>query len=288
MNESRQLKWSDLTKKFTSDGVAYLEWNERLTKTRVGDPKDIRKFAPKMFTNLENSDRCPVQIFDFYSTKRPLSAKHDALFLGVNHSKNRRPDTPWFMDYPMGINRLGEIMGRLAKRAGLDKTGKHFTNHSVRRSMCTQLFQMGVPPLMIAQLSGHKNVSSLTHYTEMSEEQQCQISQMLLNPGSVPAAAGSPACLGSTHMPAYMAAAPINTPARLPAAPRAAQEAALVPVPSTSTGNGQPRGQPAIASANPDPGDRPDGASLQCHNPPLYHIQYPCTPLTVHRPGNYE
>ena len=45
-NEARQLKWGDITKKTTDDGETYLEWNERLTKTRAGNSSHQRPFAP--------------------------------------------------------------------------------------------------------------------------------------------------------------------------------------------------------------------------------------------------
>ena len=64
----------------------------------------------------------------------------------------------------------------MAERAGL--VGK-YTNHSVRRTMCTQPYQKGVNPILIAQLSGHKNINSLSHYTTASMKQQREMSELL-------------------------------------------------------------------------------------------------------------
>ena len=82
----------------------------------------------------------------------------------------------------MGVNRLSNIMSRVARRAGL--AGK-FTNHSVRRTMYNQLFQRGVKSDLIAQLSGHKNVGGLAPYTVASGCQQQGMSLMLQH-GNVP------------------------------------------------------------------------------------------------------
>ena len=101
-------------------------------------------------------------------------------FLGVNHNRPHEL-SQWFLDCPMGKNRLAQIMSRLAKRAGLPECNK-YTNHSVRRTMCTQLYQHGVPPVMIAQLTGHKNINSLSHYTVASEKQQRDMCDILQNP----------------------------------------------------------------------------------------------------------
>ena len=45
--------------------------------------------------------------------------------------------------------------------------------------MCTQLIQAGVEPVLIAQLSGHKNIASLSTYVTASLEQQEGMSNIL-------------------------------------------------------------------------------------------------------------
>jgi hypothetical protein len=49
--EHMQMLWGDLTLKRGSDGVEYIEFNERTTKTRQGSTRDTRAFQPKMFAN---------------------------------------------------------------------------------------------------------------------------------------------------------------------------------------------------------------------------------------------
>ena len=60
-HESRQLCWDDVTMKSDRDG-RYLEFNERLTKTRTAETSkcSTRKFMPKIFTNTVNAERCPA------------------------------------------------------------------------------------------------------------------------------------------------------------------------------------------------------------------------------------
>ena len=48
-HESRQLKWGDVKLKVDSNGKEFLEFNERLTKTRKGGGGGSRAFAPKVF-----------------------------------------------------------------------------------------------------------------------------------------------------------------------------------------------------------------------------------------------
>ena len=46
-----KLRFRDFTSKETSDGKAYIEFNERDTKTRSGATKESRAFKPKMWSN---------------------------------------------------------------------------------------------------------------------------------------------------------------------------------------------------------------------------------------------
>ena len=177
-HESRQLEWGDVSLKFNGDNSPHLQWNERLTKTRVGTG-NLRAFAPKMFQNTKHPEHCPVRLYEPFRSRRPVNGKCSAFFLGMN-SNRPTPSAAWFVDAPMGKNRLAQIMSRIAHRAGLQH-GK-FTNHSVRCTMCTQLYQQDVDPSLITQLSGHKNPNGLAPYTVASDYQQKDMCHRLQNP----------------------------------------------------------------------------------------------------------
>ena len=57
-------------------------------------------------------------------------------------------------------------MKTVAKKAGL---GPNFKNHSGRKTMIQTLVNNDVPPTDIMQLSGHKNVQSITSYYRLTE-----------------------------------------------------------------------------------------------------------------------
>ena len=68
----------------------------------------------------------------------------------------------WYTDCPMGINRIAEMLPRICKKAGL---GDHFTNHSLRCTMRSQLLNSGKFDLVtVLQLTSHKDPNSLKHY----------------------------------------------------------------------------------------------------------------------------
>ncbi|CAB4009971.1 zinc finger MYM-type 2-like [Paramuricea clavata] len=64
----------------------------------------------------------------------------------------------------------------MAVKAGL--TTK-FTNHSGRKTMMQALVNQNFPPTDIIQLSGHKNLQSVTHYSTVNESQQMEMSRTL-------------------------------------------------------------------------------------------------------------
>lgn len=177
-HESRQLRWGDFEIVYENQAVAFIKWNERTTKTRDGNSTHRRAFDPKLFPG-ENPARCPVNAFMKYGSKRPIEFCNDdsPFYLGINYNRPS-DDSPFFKKIPMGYDRIGSIMSRMAVRAGL--VG-HFTNHSVRRTMVSQLVRAGVAPILVAQLSGHKNVASLSYYATASEDQQRQMSALLQN-----------------------------------------------------------------------------------------------------------
>ena len=143
--EARTLKWGDLEIKQDDEGEKYVQFSERQTKTRQGDNKNERAFPPKMWQNKTNPTRCPIFLLNEYARHRPHSMCHDdaPFYLVINYK--RLPDSEcWYSRMPMGRNELGKIMRECAKRAEL--TGK-VTNHSVRKTCCSNLIPQGSPQL---------------------------------------------------------------------------------------------------------------------------------------------
>jgi hypothetical protein len=174
-HESRQLLWGDIQLKKDESGE-YLIFNERETKTRTGNTTHLRPFAPKIFATY-NEDRCPILAYKKFADNRPDSMLEDnaPFYLAVNYKPKK--DNIWFKAQAMGVERLQKTMTRMADKAGL--SGR-FTNHSVRKTMCSQLLHAEVPPSTIVQLSGHKNIQSLNLYATASKDQQRDMSNILL------------------------------------------------------------------------------------------------------------
>lgn len=169
-HEARQMRWGDVTLKKDSDGAEYLELNERLTKTRDGSmAAGSRAFHPKAFAS-SNKARCPVEFFKEYAKRRPAGSNtpDSPFFQAINHRRRDNAET-WFSNGPLGKNQLGLLMKTGCEGAGV--TG-NVTNHSVRKTAVKRALDAGCPAEYTAQLTGHKNVSSLKGYAEACVEVQ--------------------------------------------------------------------------------------------------------------------
>lgn len=176
-HEARQMTWGDIKLQTDSNGEEYLEFNERLSKTRKGSG-DARTFAPKAFKNAR-TDRCPITFYKEYAKRRPLEMTKDnsPFFLAINH-KVPQSSIIWYMKAPLGEQSLGKLMKSGCEAAGV--SGKK-TNHSVRKTTTKRLLDSGCPPEYCAQLTGHKNVASLRQYAEADIKVQKTMALSALN-----------------------------------------------------------------------------------------------------------
>ena len=176
-NEHHQMTWGDVVVKEDQRGE-YLEYNERITKTRKGEPGNTRKFPPKAYATPGHPEICPVRVFKEYDSRRPQKMKlpTSPFYLGIQTATSILQRGVWFRAQPMGRNKIDTIMKRMSSAAGLQG---NLTNHSARKASITRLLHAGVPPNTVAQLSGHKNTNSLNRYAIASDDQQKQMSDIL-------------------------------------------------------------------------------------------------------------
>ena len=71
---------------------------------------------------------------------------------------------------------LSQTVGRLCKQAGI--TG-YKTNHSLRVTSATRLFQSGVDEQLIMSHTGHRSVDGVRSYKRISDEQKKAVSGIL-------------------------------------------------------------------------------------------------------------
>ena len=111
------------------------------------------------------SYRCPVKILDIYLSKLP---PHPKAFYLQWMPKTPEPGKPWYKVTPVGVNPLKNMMPKICQLAGISR----YTNHSLRATATTRMFNSGINEKVIAEFSGHKNSHALRQYERTSVEQE--------------------------------------------------------------------------------------------------------------------
>ena len=190
--ECRQLKWGDIKLQKDENGREYLEFNERLTKTRDGgESSGSRHFAPKSFENEANPARCPVAAYKEYAKRRParMMEPDSPFYLAINHQR-KAEDTVWFKCAPLGVNTISSLMKNACSSAGIPGKKSH---HSVRKTSVKRALDARHPPEYVAQVTGHKSVRSLESYAEADIDVQRAISTSIMSGGTYASTVGTAA-----------------------------------------------------------------------------------------------
>ena len=154
---------------------AYLRYTEDISKNNPGGLRG-RKNKPKVVTLYENSQnptRCFVRLFRLYQSKCPSSRPKDSLYL--RPLKNPTAHC-WYAPRAIGHHTLDTTVSRICRGAGI----KGFkTNHLLRVTTATRLFQAGVDEQLIMERTGHHSTGGIRTYKRTSAEQQEAISDIL-------------------------------------------------------------------------------------------------------------
>ncbi len=175
--EHRDLAWDQIELVEPADDVPFLLYNENTSKNNAGGLAQ-RKVTPKQVkhhANATNPTRCFVKLFALYRDHcpPPSQRKTNAFYL----APIRKPKTAiWFSINAVGHNTLGQTVKRLCQEAGIQGFK---TNHSLRVSNATRLFQSGVDEQLIMTRTGHRSVQGVRTYKRVSEDQKQALSSVL-------------------------------------------------------------------------------------------------------------
>lgn len=151
---------SQLTRFYQPDRYVYCE---RSLKNRQGGLNQT-KLEHKTVTIVANpkaGNRCCVFLLDLYINKLSPSAETDLFYCKPMASAPMDDSSPWFFNIPVGKNMLSKMVPEMCAEAGL--AGKK-TNHSLRFTGTSCIFEAGVPEKLIQQRTGHRSLESLCKY----------------------------------------------------------------------------------------------------------------------------
>ena len=146
------------------------EYTELVSKNRAGGLASYRlknKVVP-VFQDESLGKQCHVYVLDLYLSKIPSSARAQDVFYLRPKPVNMEDDNPWYSSQRIGRNRISQLMKTICSVSGVQNK---YTNHSLRATGATRLFQSGTPENVIMERSGHRSTDGVRQYERVSQDQ---------------------------------------------------------------------------------------------------------------------
>lgn len=98
--------------------------------------------------------RCFVELFKKFQFYSPQPSRYHPYFY-LKSDPNFKPGNDfWYVKQPIGKNLLGNMVSKMMDMAGIQG---YFTNHSLRGTTATRLYQQNVDEQLIKEITGHRS-----------------------------------------------------------------------------------------------------------------------------------
>ena len=170
-------KRSQISFEYNSLGDKCMVYREDcVSKTHNGGLADMRNERKIVWVcPSENPDRCPVRLMQKYLALCPQYTKKPNFYL---QSRVKFTPSVWFAGQVVGENSIAKVVKELMKEAKIEG---FFTNHSLRRSGGTRLFNAGIDRKLVKEATGHRS-DAVDAYQVTSDHQRCEMSKVIANP----------------------------------------------------------------------------------------------------------
>ena len=159
-----------------SKGVKCLVYREdTVTKTYCSGLNDLKKERKIVWIYpSKNVDRDPVRLTQKYLSLWPPQTRKPNFYL---RSLDKPTIKRWYGDHVVAETKLRGVVKDLLSAAEIDG---YFTNHSLRRSCPTRLFQAGVSEKIVREVTCHRS-NALHAYQITADNQREQVSNIIAN-----------------------------------------------------------------------------------------------------------
>ena len=118
-----------------------------------------------------------VYLLDLYLSKLPpVAFEKDNLYWQPKQSVPTKSTDPWYNCQPVGKHKLQAMVASMCEEAGICERK---TNHSLRVTGATTMYNSGVPEREIQERTGHRSLEALRTYEHTGEQQHQAVSNML-------------------------------------------------------------------------------------------------------------
>ena len=172
--EHRSLKITQFQLVEPKDSPSHLIYYENHSKNNPGGLSH-QKVPPKQvvhYENQKNSTRCLVRLYKKYLSHRPKNEETAFYLTPLKEPKSN----VWYSKVPVGHNTHAKTVHRICKNAQIPG---YKTNHSLRVTSATRLFQKGVDEQLIMCRTGHRSIDGVRKYKRISENQNADTSNIL-------------------------------------------------------------------------------------------------------------
>ena len=172
-DEQRLLKRSQFVRSYNPDCYTY---TENGSKNHAGiNFREANKVVP-VYSNVKARPRCLVYLLDLYFKKFPSRATEMDLFYLRPKKSVSTSTSEWYDCAPIGRDKLKVFLNTMCSEAGIHEKK---TNHSLRATGASALFNAGVPEKLIRDVTGHRS-SALHLYERPTIEQKQSVSKVLV------------------------------------------------------------------------------------------------------------
>ena len=123
-----------------------------------------------------------IRLHHSFISKRPpeMLTDESPLFITPKPPKIWDADQKvWFINSPMGINTIGQLVPKALTKCGYDVSQSHITPTSLRKSMVGGAIDGGVVPDYVSALAGHGSKASRSSYMKPGIKQQAAMSHVI-------------------------------------------------------------------------------------------------------------
>ena len=168
---------SQFTFQRNDDGKYCVVYKEvTVTKTNDGGLNSMRKQRKIVWIYpSENINKCPVRLIDKYVSLCPPVKNEKVKSTFYLRALEKPNPAQWYSNRVVGKNTLRQTVGKRLKNSKLDG---FFSNHSLRRSGTTRLFQAGIDRKLVKEYTGHRS-DAVDQYQVTSNVQQAEMSGIL-------------------------------------------------------------------------------------------------------------
>ena len=175
--EQRKLGPSQFLRTYQPKCYTYVEHGSKNKAGDLAGSMHENKHVPCIAVP-DQSPRCLVYLLDLYLNKLPQYAfTQDVLYCRPTEYTPVCDKLLWYDPVPVGKNKLGTMIKDVCKDAGIEEK----TNHSLRATGASAMFQANVPEKIIQNTTGHRSLEALRKYQHTSMEQHQAVSRLLMS-----------------------------------------------------------------------------------------------------------